>query len=631
MNNLFGKSLISILLTLAIGCVPKFKTVIENPLFEAANSTTIAISKIELNDSATILHIDARYIPNYWIRIVSDSYIQANGEKYIITGSEGIELDTEFWMPESGQASFILKFGALPKNVKSFDFIESDCEDCFKVYGIDLTGKYSQDEYPSGLPAELCTKPIDGDLPDPVFKSANTTLNVTFLGYRKGIYKEVSLYENTMLGDQNEHNLKINEESGSGTLSFDQVGTSEIILVAGRSMVGKFMVAPGESTDVYIDLQEVAFREFAKSRSVARNNTRQSVYTTGTYSNINAFSDIYTDLLSSLRMNLYNGDIIDYKDSAEEYAAKIDSAYVSIMNKITYSENCSQMLKELASIELKIQYVQAIKDFDYLLVYNYRNANNAWDYKQPIDYKFAELKPEHEKNMIQAIDFNEPKMFICSDFMTVMPNSDLECKNLIDDDNAFVRECVKVRPMIFKANNNLLSDSDMEELKSYNSQFFAEACGMIQDGVRQKAKDLEGKFCIIPTPEVKVEKLFDEIIAKHKGKVVMVDFWNTWCGPCRGSIKAIEPWKNEEMNNDDVVWIYIANESSPLTTYQTMISEIRGEHYRINDAQWSYLCDKFNIDGIPSYVLVDKKGDYCLRNDLRDHNKYKNTIFEMIK
>ena len=228
MNNLFGKSLISILLTLAIGCVPKFKTVIENPLFEAANSTTIAISKVELNDSATILHIDARYIPNYWIRIVSDSYIQANGEKYIITGSEGIELDTEFWMPESGQASFILKFGALPKNVKSFDFIESDCEDCFKVYGIDLTGKYSQDEYPSGLPAELCTKPIDGDLPDPVFKSANTTLNVTFLGYRKGIYKEVSLYENTMLGGQNEHNLKIDEESGSGTLSFDQVGTSEI-------------------------------------------------------------------------------------------------------------------------------------------------------------------------------------------------------------------------------------------------------------------------------------------------------------------------------------------------------------------------------------------------------------------
>ena len=41
--------------------------------------------------------------------------------------------------------------------------------------------------------------------------------------------------------------------------------------------------------------------------------------------------------------------------------------------------------------------------------------------------------------------------------------------------------------------------------------------------------------------------------------------------------------------------------------------------------------DKFNIDGIPSYVLVDKKGDYCMRNDLRDHNKYKNTIFEMIK
>ena len=86
------------------------------------------------------------------------------------------------------------------------------------------------------------------------------------------------------------------------------------------------------------------------------------------------------------------------------------------------------------------------------------------------------------------------------------------------------------------------------------------------------------------------------------------------------SIKATEPLKDTELKSDDLIWIYLANETSPLVKYQTMIPDIKGKHFRLNDKQWEYLCKKFKIDGIPSYVLVDKDGSYSLRNDLRDHN-----------
>ena len=69
-----------------------------------------------------------------------------------------------------------------------------------------------------------------------------------------------------------------------------------------------------------------------------------------------------------------------------------------------------------------------------------------------------------------------------------------------------------------------------------------------------------------------------------------------------------------------MVWIYLANETSPLVTYRTMIPEIRGKHFRLNDEQWKHLCKQFDIDGIPSYVVVDRDGSYRLRNDLRDHS-----------
>ena len=79
------------------------------------------------------------------------------------------------------------------------------------------------------------------------------------------------------------------------------------------------------------------------------------------------------------------------------------------------------------------------------------------------------------------------------------------------------------------------------------------------------------------------------------------------------------------------MWIYIANETSPLVAYKTSIAKIAGKHYRLDDAQWKYLCEKFQIDGIPSYVLVDRDGSYKLRNDFRDRDLMKKTLKGMLE
>lgn len=91
------------LLAWLTSCGPNNKAV-EYPLIETANTNALDIAKVELTDSATILHTDAYYRPHNWIRISSESYLQAGGKRYMLTGAEGITPDSLFWMPESGEA-----------------------------------------------------------------------------------------------------------------------------------------------------------------------------------------------------------------------------------------------------------------------------------------------------------------------------------------------------------------------------------------------------------------------------------------------------------------------------------------------------------------------------------------------
>ncbi|MES2653058.1 MAG: TlpA disulfide reductase family protein [Bacteroidota bacterium] len=100
---------------------------------------------------------------------------------------------------------------------------------------------------------------------------------------------------------------------------------------------------------------------------------------------------------------------------------------------------------------------------------------------------------------------------------------------------------------------------------------------------------------------------WEGVLEKFKGKVIYVDFWATWCVPCREDIVEITPVK-EELKDDNIAFVYITNQTSPIESYENSVPAIKGNHVRLSTSEWNRISVMFDILGLPHYLLIGKEG-----------------------
>ncbi|MDD4920868.1 MAG: TlpA disulfide reductase family protein [Bacteroidales bacterium] len=765
-NNQMKKALSALLFLIGFTSLLASETIIDRPPFSVSNTSIVEIEKIVLTDTTTILYMKAYFQPNSWIRITSETYLRANGQKLGITKSKDIDLDKDAFMDDNLQKSFSLIFPPIDPKTKQIDFIEGDCEICFKIWGIELCSKTlsSRVETPQEIKNAAKIKDKNATLDIPKLEAGEAILKGQIPGYQAELnYRIKATVNNPVTGIQEEHETTVGV-NGFFEMKIPLVCTTQIWFQL-PSYNKLILLTPGKESSIYYDLQQKFMQEARLRIDKCRPN--RYIYFDGANADMNnqlssneavlkngylilskiagmTAGEFKTYILNELEQDIKNlekkgltpeafslGKLTlqnkaisklthadNYLESAFRSANKVkredrlrgydepvmDATYFSFLRDLPVNDPKSLYCGD---------YYYTINSCKYL-IYKLKGASKSLytaDVPETL-IKTQQLTPEEKKcaeyfieqdirhwNKRKIAKFRDAVLGLCNQLtdkatLTAYKKKELavlkamstdkesNVQDLFDKQFLIIRDITKSVTIPFEAEKyinriNNINKPDSALLVRYNTlstkykdlvqdivnnrneqenihimenilgtnQGIAfdlmkvqQKCRQIQDFIplsektfqeiasmdmpfygiylRSKKQELLAKieankklngYTVHDVPSVPNEELFAELLKPYAGKVILVDFWATWCGPCREAMKQMEPAKKSFMGKD-VVFMYLSNESSPLTTWQNMIPGIPGEHYRLTKDQYTYLSKKFGVLGIPSYLILNKKG-----------------------
>jgi thiol-disulfide isomerase/thioredoxin len=97
----------------------------------------------------------------------------------------------------------------------------------------------------------------------------------------------------------------------------------------------------------------------------------------------------------------------------------------------------------------------------------------------------------------------------------------------------------------------------------------------------------------------------EQALNKHRGEVVYLDFWASWCGPCRKSF----PWMNqiEVKYKDQGFSVISVNLDANKTLATKFLNEVPASFTVIYDPKGK-IAKHFKIQGMPSSMLIGRDG-----------------------
>lgn len=159
--------------------------------------------------------------------------------------------------------------------------------------------------------------------------------------------------------------------------------------------------------------------------------------------------------------------------------------------------------------------------------------------------------------------------------------------------------------------NFQLNHGEFETAERLYKEFVSESAYADLNATLEKAYQAVQR--VLPgnqAPEFTLQNIHGENVSlsDFKGKVVYLDFWASWCGPCMREVPFAKELKKRFEGEDDLVFLYVSVDEDAMAWRNTVERhEIQGVHLNIPGMRHE-IGQNYNVKGVPSFFIIDRDG-----------------------